>query len=148
MGNPQAQQSYASELARALSDMQRAQSDRARGEALASPQYIPNSGLLGSLAMAAQSYAGKKVRERSSKEEAEARERFYSGQEGMARQKAAEEARRKQEAADADMARNEDILRSGDPIKIAAAGLKAPSGPDYELREVGGKLYYVPKQPG
>lgn len=149
LGNPQAQEDYASQLARALSGMQAAQSSGSRADALMSAEYAQNSGGLGALAMVAQAYAGKKLKQRSSKEEADARERFYAGQEGMARQKAAEEARRKQEAAEADMARNEGILREGDPIKIAAAGLKAPEkgGPDYDLREVGGKLYYVPKQP-
>lgn len=65
------------------------------------------------------------------------------------RNRAESEAKRKRGEEEAARAERESILRSGDPIRIAAAGLKMPDqgGPEYDLREVGGKLYYVPKQP-
>ncbi len=139
---------YQSDLARALADMQQAQSLGEQGAAMATPEYIPNSGALGALAMVAQAYAGKKVRERSRNEEADARDRYFKGASELERQKTETEAQRKRDEAAAAMARNEEILRSGDPVKIAAAGLKLPEERQtHDLREVGGRLYYVPRNP-
>lgn len=119
------------------------------GGSLMTPEYAQNSGLLGSLAMMAQAYAGKKMSERAGKDDAAARERYYKGEAALKDAEAQREAQRKRDAEVATRSENESILRSGDPIKIAAAGLKMPDqgGPEYDLREVGGKLYYVPKQP-
>lgn len=149
LGNEQAQQDYASVLARALSDQKAASQQQALAESMMAPQYVQNSGGLGVLAMMMEAYAGKKIAKRAAADDADARERFYKGEAGGKAQQEARDAQRKQEESAAEMARREGILRSGDPYKIAAAGLTAPKqdGPEYDLREVGGKLYYVPKQP-
>lgn len=95
IGNPQAQQDYTSELARALADMQAAQQMGQQADALSSPQYAQNSGALGSLAMIAQAYAGKKLRSQSTADDADARERYYRGEAAM---KDAEAQRKRNEA--------------------------------------------------
>lgn len=111
IGNPQAQQDYTSELARALADMQAAKQMGQQADALSSPQYAQNSGALGSLAMVAQAYAGKKLRSQSTADDADARERYYRGEAAMkdaeskreaARKLAADQAERAQREADAD----------------------------------------------
>lgn len=75
------------------------------------PEYAQNSGLLGSLAMVAQAYAGKKLSGKASEDEASARERYYKGEAAMkdaeaqreaARKLAADQAERAQREADAD----------------------------------------------
>ena len=53
LGNEQAQQDYAAELARAMADMQQAASQQGMAEQLQRPEYAQNSGALGSLAMIA-----------------------------------------------------------------------------------------------
>lgn len=149
LGNEQAQQDYTQQMAQALAQMQSAASQQSLGESMMAPEYVQNSGLLGSLAMMAQAAAGKKMTGRAAKDDASAREAYYKGEAGAKAEQEARDAKRKQEESTAEMARREGILRSGDPYKIAAAGLTAPKqdGPEYDLREVGGKLYYVPKQP-
>ncbi|HEY1092072.1 MAG TPA: hypothetical protein VGE47_13350 [Burkholderiaceae bacterium] len=61
-------------------------------ESLMSPDYVPNSGLLGSIAMMAQASAGKKMAGRASKEDAAAREAYYKGQSAAEQEKARKEA--------------------------------------------------------
>lgn len=59
------------------------------------PEYAQNSGLLGSLAMMAQAYAGKKISERAGKDDAAARERYYKGEAALKDAEAQREAERK-----------------------------------------------------
>lgn len=92
LGNQQAQQDYAQQMADALARMRSADSQQGMAESLMSPEYVPNSGLLGSIAMMAQAAAGKKMAGRASKEDAAAREAYYKGQAGQEGEKARREA--------------------------------------------------------
>ena len=92
LGNQQAQQDYAQQMADALARMRSADSQQGMAESLMSPDYVPNSGLLGSIAMMAQAAAGKKMAGRASKEDAAAREAYYKGQAGQEGEKARREA--------------------------------------------------------
>lgn len=71
------------------------------------PEYAQNSGLLGSLAMVAQAYAGKKLSGKASEDEASARERYYKGEAAMKDAEAQREAARKQAADAAERAQRE-----------------------------------------
>lgn len=99
LGNQQAQQDYAQQMADALARMRSADSQQGMAESLMSPEYVPNSGLLGSIAMMAQAAAGKKMAGRASKEDAAAREAYYKGQAGQE----AENARKGAEKAQAEI---------------------------------------------
>jgi len=66
------------------------------GGSLMTPEYVQNSGLLGSLAMMAQAYAGKKMSERAGKDDAAARERYYKGAAALKDAEAQREEARKQ----------------------------------------------------
>lgn len=92
LGNQQAQQDYAQQMADALARMRSADSQQGMAESLMSPDYVPNSGLLGSIAMMAQAAAGKKMAGRASKEDAAAREAYYKGQSAAEQEKARREA--------------------------------------------------------
>lgn len=92
LGNQQAQQDYAQQMADALARMRSADSQQGIAESLMSPEYVPNSGLLGSIAMMAQAAAGKKMAGRASKEDAAAREAYYKGQSAAEQEKARREA--------------------------------------------------------
>ena len=99
LGNEQAQQDYAAELARAMADMQQAASQQGMAEQLQRPEYAQNSGALGSLAMIAQAYAGKKMAKRASADDADARTRYYKGESALkAQDEAAKEARAREQA--------------------------------------------------
>ena len=128
IGNPQAQQDYTSELARALADMQAAQQMGQQADALSSPQYAQNSGALGSLAMIAQAYAGKKLSGRASQDEASARERYYKGEAAKKDAEAQREAARKQ----AEIDKKLEIIRSGDKAMAAAYGVEMPKEEQYK----------------
>lgn len=90
--------------------MRQASSQQNLAESMMAPDYVQNSGLLGSLAMMAQAYAGKKMAGRAAKDDAAAREAYYKGQSGAdaeaarkeaeakAQQQAAERAQREQDA--------------------------------------------------
>lgn len=99
LGNEQAQQDYVRQLADALAQMKSAQSQQESARALMSPEYIPNSGGLGALAMIAQAYAGKKMGEKAGKREGEASTRALTAQSLLEEAKAEREARRKIKAA-------------------------------------------------
>lgn len=77
------------------------------GGSLMTPEYAQNSGLLGSLAMVAQAYAGKKLSGKASEDEASARERYYKGEAAMKDAEAQREAARKQAADAAERAQRE-----------------------------------------
>lgn len=77
------------------------------GGSLMTPEYAQNSGLLGSLAMVAQAYAGKKLAGRASQDEASARERYYKGEAAMKDAEAQREAARKRAADAAERAQRE-----------------------------------------
>lgn len=144
IGNAQAQSEYAA-LVQALSDQQRAESQQGMAGSLMTPEYVPNSGPLGVLAMVAQAAAGRKLDSR-------AREMGTDAQARVMREMDALTSKREKSKADAEaakIARNEEILRSGDPYKIAAHGLKMPEAnrPEYSLQKVNGRLYYVPTTP-
>lgn len=74
---------YARQLAEALAQQQSAESGLGMADRLSQAQYAPNSGALGSLAMVAQAYAGKKIRGRESKSQAEAMEKVFGAKAGM-----------------------------------------------------------------
>ena len=98
LGNPEAQQDYTRQLAEALAQQKSAQSDLGMAGELMQPQYAQNSGALGSLAMIAQAYAGKKLRGKAEGREADAMRRAAEASLGAEDQKAereyAREARR------------------------------------------------------
>ena len=71
------------------------------------PEYVQNSGLLGSLAMMAQAYAGKKMSERAVKDDAAAREAYYKGVAAMKDAEARREEERKRAADAAERAQRE-----------------------------------------
>lgn len=77
------------------------------GGSLMTPEYAQNSGLLGSLAMVAQAYAGKKLSGKASEDEALARERYYKGEAAMKDAEAQREAARKRAADAAERAQRE-----------------------------------------
>ena len=96
LGNQQGQQDYAQQMADALARMKSASSQQSLAESMMTPEYVQNSGLLGSLAMMAQAYAGKKIAGRASKEDAAAREAYYKGQSAAEQEKARKEAEKAQ----------------------------------------------------
>lgn len=128
IGNPQAQQDYTSELARALADMQAAKQMGKQADALSSPQYAQNSGALGSLAMIAQAYAGNKLRSQSTADDADARERYYRGEAAMKDAESKRDAARKQ----AEIDKKLEIIRSGDKAMAAAYGVEMPKEEKYK----------------
>ena len=77
------------------------------GGSLMTPEYVQDSGLLGSLAMMAQAYAGKKMSERAVKDDAAARERYYKGEAAMKDAEARREEERKRAADAAERAQRE-----------------------------------------
>ena len=101
--------------------MQRAQSQQQMASGMMTPEYAQNSGLLGSLAMVAQAYAGKKMSERAGKDDAAAREAYYKGEAAM-------KAARKQ----AEIDRRLEIIRSGDKAMAAAYGVEMPKEEQYK----------------
>lgn len=132
-------------MADALARMRSADSQQGMAESLMSPEYVPNSGLLGSIAMMAQAAAGKKMAGRASKEDAAAREAYYKGQAGQEGEKARREAEKQQ----AEFQAKIDDYNKNDPAIDAVRGFKRdkPEQPQYDIREVNGKLFYVPKSP-
>ncbi len=144
LGNEQAQSEYAA-LVQALTDQQAAESQQGMAQSLMQPEYAQNSGPLGAIAMMAQAYAGKRMDRTAREQGTDALTRVLRETDAMTSKR--EQARAEAEAAK--IARNEEILRSGDPIKVAAHGLKMPEQErvEYDIREVGGQLYYVPKNP-
>lgn len=145
LGNQQAQQDYAQQMAEALARMRSADSQQGIAESMMQPEYVQNSGLLGSLAMMAQAAAGKKMAGRASKEDAAAREAYYKGQSAAEQEKARKEA----EKAQAEMQAKIDAYNKNDPALDAVFGFKRekPQQTEYDIREVNGKLFYVPKSP-
>lgn len=144
LGNEQAQSEYAA-LVQALTDQQAAQSQQGMAQSLMTPEYAQNSGPLGAIAMMAQTYAGKRMDRKAREQGTDAQTRVLRETDAMTSKR--EQARAEAEAAK--IARNEEILRSGDAVKIAAHGLKMPEQekPEFDIREVDGQLYYVPKSP-
>ena len=120
LGNEQAQQDYAAELARAMADMQQAASQQGMAEQLQRPEYAQNSGALGSLAMIAQAYAGKKMAKRASEDDASARERYYKGESAL---KAKDEARQ-QAAKQSELQSKIEAFRANDPALDAVFGFQ------------------------
>ncbi len=109
-------------MARALLESQQAQAQAEQGASLMGAQYAPNSGALGSLAMMAQTYAGKKMRGKGEAKALEAGERY--GKAKGAAELAEEE--RKAEREHQAFLRKLEVARSGDPAMAAAMGMTIP----------------------
>lgn len=107
LGNEQAQQDYTQQMAQALAQMQSAASQQSLGESMMAPEYVQNSGLLGSLAMMAQAAAGKKMTGRAAKDDAAAREAYYKGEAAAKAEQEARDAQRKLEEAAAERKQRE-----------------------------------------
>lgn len=95
LGNPEAQQDYTRQLAEALAQQKSAQSDLGMAGELMQPQYAQNSGALGSLAMVAQAYAGKKLRGKAEGRETESAIRAAEASSGMKMQEGERERSRR-----------------------------------------------------
>lgn len=94
LGNEQAQQDYAQQLAQALADgdFSSKQIDRAAG--MMSPEFIQNSGIAGVADMILKTYAGKKMDEKARKLQADAEARRMAAQEGVDERRAVKDAER------------------------------------------------------
>lgn len=95
LGNEEGQQDYARQLAEALAQQQSAESGLGMADRLSQAEYAPNSGALGSIAMLAQAYAGKKLRGKESASQADAMAKAYGAQAGMGEQRASSERSRR-----------------------------------------------------
>ena len=126
LGNQEAQQDYARQLAEAMSQMQQAAQQSGLADSLMRPEYAQNSGALGSLAMMAQAFAGKKLAKRAGEDDAAARERYYKGESAL---RAQEEAAKEAKAAAAAQAEREGFLADygqNNPALDALRGIKRP----------------------
>lgn len=149
LGNPEAQQDYVQMLARALADNGAAGDLMAQAGGLRDSGWIDNSGIAGVAERIMTAYTSKKLDQRARDQQADAEARRMTAQEQLEERRAAKQAERAAAARKAEVANALEVLRIGDPDLIAAHGLKAPERekPEYELREVRGNLYYVPKSP-
>ena len=95
LGNEEGQQDYARQLAEALAQQQSAESGLGMADRLSQAEYAPNSGALGSIAMLAQAYAGKKLRGKESASQADAMARGFEAKAGMEEKRAGSERSRR-----------------------------------------------------
>lgn len=152
IGNAQAQSEYAA-LVQALSDQQRAESQQGMAASLMTPEYVPNSGPLGVLAMVAQAAAGRKMDSRAREMGTDAQARVLREMDAITskreKSKADAEAQREDERKQAEIQAKIDAFNKNDPALDAVFGFKRekPQQPEYDIREVNGKLFYVPKSP-
>lgn len=98
-------------LAEALAQQQSAQSDLGMAGDLMQSQYAPNSGALGSLAMVAQAYAGKKLRGKAEGREADAMRRAAEASLGAEDQKAEREYAREQRVGERERTRRSSLAQ-------------------------------------
>ena len=124
LGNQEAQVDYARQLAEALAQQQSAESGLGMADRLSQPQYAQNSGALGSLAMVAQAYAGKKIRGKESKAQAEALEKAYGAQSGMVSQAEARKLAQEEEKAAREIQAKIDAYEKNNPAVDFAMGIK------------------------
>lgn len=136
-------------LARALVDGGAAEDLMAQAGGLRDRGWIDNSGIAGVAERMFSAYTSKKLDKRARDERADAEARRMTAQEQLEERRAQKEADRSAAAKRAEVASALEVLRSGDPDLIAAHGLKMPERekPEYDIREVRGRLYYVPKTP-
>jgi len=143
LGNQDAQDQYR-QLAEAFVMQQRAGQDQDLAASMMKPRYIDNSGALGVAAMMMEAYAGKKMAERADKKDIESRERYYRGEAAAEEAKARREATKEAEKT----AKRMEIIRRGDQAEMLANGIELPKPESgYDVRQVNGKLFYVPKSP-
>ncbi len=111
LGNPQAQQDYAQQLAQALADgdFSAKQIDRAAG--MMSPEFIQNSGIAGVADMILKTYAGKKMDEKARKLQADAEGRRMTAQEGYDDRRAAKESERAEGASTRERTRRSSLAQ-------------------------------------
>ena len=91
LGNEEGQQDYARQLAEALAQQQSAESGLGMADRLSQAEYAPNSGALGSIAMLAQAYAGKKLRGKESASQADAMAKAEQARAGIVQQRSESE---------------------------------------------------------
>lgn len=121
LGNPQAQQNYAQELAQALADADFSAKQIERAEGMMTPEYIQNSGWAGVADMILKTYAGKKMDEKARKLQADAEARRMTAQEGYEDRKATKDAERAERLSVSERTRREaDARRYGMSNREAA----------------------------
>ena len=131
LGNPEAQQDYIADLAKALADGNFSAKQIEQAGSMMTPEFIQNSGIAGVADMIFKTYVGKKMDEKGRTLQADAETRRMTAQEGVDERRAMKDAERSSAAERAKAASAYEILRSGDPNLIAAHGLSAPKTEKY-----------------
>ena len=111
LGNPQAQQDYAQQLAQALADGQFSAKQIETAASMMTPDFIQNSGIAGVADMILKTYAGKKMDEKARKLQADAEARRMTAQEGVDERKAERDAARSEAISTRERTRRESVAR-------------------------------------
>lgn len=153
LGNPEAQQDYIAELAKALADGEFSAKQIEQAGSMLTPEFIQNSGLAGVADMVLKTYVGKKMDEKGRTLQADAETRRMSAQEGVDDRRAMKEAERSETITTRERTRRQSLasqmgLSNREAVEFIETG-KVPDDPktEYDIREVNGELFYVPKNP-
>jgi len=138
LGNPQAQEDYVAQLARALADSGAAGDLMDRANALKDSGWIDNSGLAGVAERMFSGWASKKMSQKARDQQADAETRRMAAQEQLDERKAKREAERASAARAVEIQAQIDAYNKNDPALDAALGIKRekPSAPDYVLTDM------------
>ena len=138
LGNPQAQEDYVAQLARALADSGAAGDLMDRADALKDSGWIDNSGIAGVAERMFNGWASKKMSQKARDQQADAETRRMTAQEQLDERKAKREAERASAARAVEIQAQIDAYNKNDPALDAALGIKRekPSAPDYVLTDM------------
>ena len=135
LGNPEAQQDYIAELAKALADGEFSAKQIEQAGSMLTPEFIQNSGLAGVADMVLKTYVGKKMDEKGRTLQADAETRRMTAQEGVDERRAMKEAKREAAAQAAELRAKIDAYNKNDPATDAALGIKREKyAPDWRER--------------
>lgn len=126
LGNPQAQEDYVAQLARALADSGAAGDLMDRANALKESGWIDNSGLAGVAERMFSGWASKKMSEKARAQQADAEERKMTAESVLEEAKAAREQARKIKEQQDKIAQVRAAMEGGDDATLAALGVSIP----------------------
>lgn len=138
LGNPQAQEDYVAQLARALADSGAAGDLMDRATALKDSGWIDNSGIAGVAERMFSGWASKKMSQKARDQQADAETRRMTAQEQLDERKAKREAERASAAQAAELQAKIDAYNKNDPALDSALGIRRekPPAPDYVLTDM------------
>lgn len=117
LGNPEARATHQEQMGALVEGLAQARAAQQRGEELSRPEYVPNSGALGALAMIAQAYVGGRIRKQADESASDYAARVFREQQRQAQAAAEAQARAQTESEQRAFQRSIDLEREKGRIR-------------------------------